>query len=130
MKIIQNNQSNTLLFVNSNSSFSNTITVRLRQLGGSGYTDIPVTDLLLDCFTASVSFNIPVDSLQNGSYILELLDILGDILLTSTVRVEGYNEENPRAYLVSDDTITSEQFILYPSQRITWSSTGLTFSNS
>lgn len=102
MKIIQNNQSNTLLFVSDRGIFADIPTVRLRQLGSSSFKDIAVTLLTIDCFTASVSFTVDENEFSNGTYILELIDILGEVYLTCTVRVDGYDYDNPRAFVVLD----------------------------
>jgi len=129
MKTIENNSENTLDFVNNNISLADASSVRLRQLGGSGFTVIPITDIVSDCFVNSITFNVVQDSLYNGTYILEVLDSVGVVLDTATILVKGFDDDNPRAYIVSDDTVTADQYVLLkPNETITWSHNGLTFS--
>ena len=127
MKHLKNNQANELIFVGTN--LSTATSIKLRQLGGTGSVTIPIADLLSDCFTSSFTVNLPIDSVRNGNYLLEILDDADAVLISTSTIVEGFNLEKPLAFVVLDDTVTEEQFKELPQAIISWANTGLTFSN-
>jgi len=131
MNQIKNNSTNILTILNDGVLLDTVVSVRFRQLGGSGYVDIPVLELVSDCYTYTFEIIVPMDYLYNGSYLVELVDAVDTVLYRATAEVSGFDTENPRAFIVSDTVADVTYYeTVKPVISITFSDDGLTFSNN
>ena len=131
MNKINNNSSNAITVLNNGVTLDTVVSVRFRQLGGSGYVDVPVLEIDSDCFTYTITIVVPIDYLYNGAYTIEFIDSSENILYSTNCEVSGYDEENPRAFIVSDtETDVTYYETVKPVISITFSDDGLTFSNN
>ena len=101
MKILTNNQSNKLLFINSSNITIGSVIAQVVQLGSDDIISLPVTTDASDCFTVTFDITLSENQLQNATYMLRILDSDGVIIFSTTIRVDGNNEEN-RSYIVLD----------------------------
>lgn len=130
MKVITNNQTNSILFIKSNEDISDLSIARLRQLGSAGYYDIPIDSYTSDCFTCTVEIALPLNALPNATYLLQLLDSLSNIIITKSISVDGHDNNDSRGYIIVDDNVDSELVIKQPDEQISWANTGLSWSNT
>ena len=101
MKVLQNNQSNKILFVNSASLVIGSVTANVVQLGSDNVIVIPVTKDSSDCFTVTFDITLTANQLQNANYMLSILNAEGVIIFSATIRAEGNTDIN-RSYVVID----------------------------
>lgn len=128
MKLINNSQLNSILFVKSNEVTSDITSLVLRQLGSSRETIIDCELTEEDCSTALVQSYLGENQFANGIYILNVVDSLSEVIFTSTVRIEN-NTDMTRAYLVMDDDVSILDTIPIPAPVISWATGTITFSN-
>lgn len=102
MKIIQNNQSNSILFVKSNENTSDIQNAVLRQLGSDKDITIPITVDSEDCFTVTLDITLTDNQLANANYLLKIIDSLEATIFTTTAKVDGNDDVN-RAYIIIDE---------------------------
>tara|TARA_R110000822_G_scaffold33947_3_gene96419 strand:+ start:178 stop:486 length:309 start_codon:yes stop_codon:yes gene_type:complete len=102
MKILTNNQSNKLLFINNSNINISSVVAQVVQLGSENITTIPITIDDSDCFTITFDVTLSNNQLQNATYMLRILDLDGVVLFSTTIRVDG-NSEEIRSYIVLDN---------------------------
>ena len=101
MKTLTNNQSNELLFIDSTTLVDAPVTGEVIQLGSGDVIPVPVSIESLDCQTVTYKVLLENNQLQNATYLLRLMDLYGDMISSTTVRVDGNSEVN-RSYTVID----------------------------
>ena len=102
MKVITNNQTNSILFIKSNEDLSDVTSAILRQLGSDVETTIPISVNTEDCFTALLDLSLTDNQLANATYLLKVVDSIGELIFTKTVRIDGNDDVN-RAYIILDE---------------------------
>ena len=102
MKTLTNNQSNKLIFINSSNITVGSVLAEVIQLGSDDVISIPITTDSSDCFTITFDITLSENQLQNSTYMLNILDLNGVTIFSTTIRVNGNSQEG-RSYIVLDN---------------------------
>lgn len=101
MQIIKNNALNELLFFHKDIDIIDSTFILFKQLGSSLVRTVDVVVIDVDCFTVSYEFTLTENQMPNATYLIDIVDSVGDVLFTSTVRVID-NNDIQRAYIVDE----------------------------